>query len=658
MGRNLRVLLRRALAWCFHRLKPRTDPQATIGDLRAQLRILERLIPERQDRDHFSAFMEFAGEWIEARLMSGAGPWLATEGPRQAQEALTRIGSRALGLKESEALTAQGAFGDIELALQNVEWRREINLSWLEFSRWGIQQIILISRLYYVKNPLIQRAIELLASYIFARGVEVTSDDPDANDTLVEFFERNKVVLGPTALASLDKRLSTDGQVFFTFFADKVNTGLVTIRTIDATEIQQVVTNPEDTDEPWFYERMWTQKEFDESTGAVTTSQQRCWYPALYYEPDQQPEKIGGYDVMWKSPVYHFKGGVGVSKWHFDVPRTYAALTWARTSTKWLEWCATVAQAHAQIAWEITTKGGQQALEGIKQQLQTNVSTAGQLWDTNPTAVTGSIVGYGPGTKMTALQTRGAGGDPAEVKEYRNMVGQCYGIPPTWLGDLETANLATATTLDRPTETGFISKQENWRSVLLVIATYVLKVSKGAASGRLREAMATKKVTSIEKVQIHEAARRMNSAGRMVYEKKQEKPDPGKILVRVTFPAIREGDIPALVKAVAEAMTLDNKGGQIVGIDEKTGVRVLLELLSSVAGIEDPEEILDSMFPENEYDPDRTKEPVAPPILKAQPDPGGAPQLPGGKDQPPPTKTQEAIARLIEAGRKLKRRVA
>src|SRR6266481_4973980 len=212
----LRNFLRRLLASAFRKLKPAPDPRATIGDLQAKIRLLERLIPEQRERDNFAAFMEFSQEWIEARLMSGSGPWLATDGPRLAQEALTRIGGRALGLREAGPITAQGAFGDIELALQNVEWRREINLSWLEFSRWGIQQIILISRLYYVKNPLIQRAIELLASYIFARGVEVTSDDPAANDTLIEFFDRNKVVLGPTALAALDKRLSTDGQVFFT----------------------------------------------------------------------------------------------------------------------------------------------------------------------------------------------------------------------------------------------------------------------------------------------------------------------------------------------------------------------------------------------------------------------------------------------------------
>ena len=58
-----------------------------------------------------------------------------------------------------------------------------------------------------------------------------------------------------------------------------------------------------------------------------------------------------------------------------------------------------------------------------------------------------------------------------------------------------------------------------------------------------------------------------------------KKANPDDIQVKVIFPAIREGDMPANVKAIAEAMTLDNKGGQVVGIDEKVGVGLLAQEL-------------------------------------------------------------------------------
>src|SRR5262249_8701709 len=145
----------------------------------------------------------------------------------------------------------------------------------------------------------------------------------------------------------------------------------------------------------------------------------------------------------------------------------------------------------------------------------------------------------------------------------------------------------TALALDRPTELGFIEKQERWREVLIRIVTYALKVSLGAASGKLREARADRKVVSIT-----EARRTLRPDGRLVYVAEAAKDDA--LEVKCTFPAIREGDLPALVKAIAEAMTLDNKGGQIVGIDEKTGVRLLLEQL----GVEDAQEIVEKMYPE------------------------------------------------------------
>jgi hypothetical protein len=83
--------------------------------------------------------------------------------------------------------------------------------------------------------------------------------------------------------------------------------------------------------------------------------------------------------------------------------------------------------------------------------------------------------------------------------------------------------------------------------------------------------------------------------------------------VRVTFPPILEGDIPSEVKAVVEAMTLGTQS--VIGIDERTGVRELLRLI----GVDDPEAVIEAMYPEASYDPDRTLEP----------EPSGEPPEPG-----------------------------
>jgi len=620
------------LIWCVNRLKPQTDPQATISDLRAENRLLLKLLPEQQERDRFGDYMDFAAEWIEARLMSGPGPWRQAIGPREAQQALGRIRDRALGLKESVPLIGQGAFGDIELALQNVEWRREVNMSWLEFSRWGIQQIILISRLYYVKNPIIRRLIDVAAAYVFARGVEVTSSDMDANEVLKEFFARNRKTLGRIALAKHERRKYYDGNLFFALFADTVDKGLVECRLIDATEIQDIECDPEDAEKPWFYKRCWTAKVFNTVTGAKSTEPIERYYPALGYDPDEKPAEINGIEVMWDCHIHHRKSGE-VAQWTFGCPMVYPALDWARAARRFLEACLTVRQALAQIAMTLTTKGGQQALEGAKQQLQTNVSVGSSLWDTNPPTVAGGTFASGPGTKLEAFNTKGAGGDPEEVRQYKLMCCMVVGVPETFLSDMNTSNLATATSLDRPTELNFIEKQEAWREDLLIIAEYVLGVSGKAASGKLREAK-----RNIESIQIREASRKQKPNGQWVYEATPDKSTD--IEIRVNFPNIVEGDVALLVKSTVEAMTLGNLSGTVVGIDERAGVRLLYDQL----GVENGDELIEEAYPEATYEADRTIEPPAP-----EPVPIATPAGPAV------AATKKAIERLIEESKRLLR---
>lgn len=604
---NLRSTVQRLFIQAARGLQPKPDPQAT------RIITAPATAEAEQAARHRAAYVERSMELIEARTMAGSGPWLVAE----ARGAMDKPGR----FKESNPIVSAGAYGDIELALSNVEWRREVNLSWIEFSRWGMQQIILIARLYYMKNPIIRRLIDVCAAYVFARGVDVSSPNPRAQEVLKAFFEANKAVLGQLALVDLERRKDYDGNLFFVFFTDRLAKGSVKVRTIDATEIMDVICNPDDTDEPWYYRRVWVQRNFDPASGQISTDQMECWYPALNFRPLARPEQLNGLDVRWDSPVFHRKCGA-VSKWHFGAPRIYPALDWSKSAKEFLENCATVQKSLAQISRTIESKGGQQALEGIKQQLQTNVNAqpGNSLWDTNPTPVSASIFASGPGTKIEAFQTRGAGADPEEVRQFKLMCCMVKGVPETFLGDVSTGNLATATSLDRPTETMFLELQEAWIEDLGTFAKFVLESSLGASGGRLREAFAGQ---PIEGVEVRPMRREKNLAGKWRYFPLAEAENPGgKIVeVRVEFPAIREGDIPELVKATVMAMTLDNKGGQVVGIDAKEGVRHLGDLL----GIAANDEIIEEMYPDSEYERERSKIDLPAPIPKLLDQPGGAP---------------------------------
>ncbi len=590
----------------------------------------------RQDAKR-EEYMEHVSELAEAVQMCGSGPWKI--GP-QALEESNRIIAAATsepGTKLREA-NVIGAFGDLELALQNVEWRREVQFSWLQFTRWGIQQIILISRLYYIKNPLIRRLINISSFYVFGRGVEVSSPDEAANEVLKEFFERNKKQFGVTGLIEAEKRNFYDGNLFWCFFPDK-NTGRTTARTIDATEIQDIVCDPEDADTPQYYQRVWSQRSFDTVKGASAVDTKTAWYPALNYDPPNPPQTIGGAQVMWDSPVLHRKSGY-VAKWNFGCPQIYPALEWAKSATKYLNNCATKAAALSQFAFNLTTKGGQQALEAQKQQLQTQAGPQSQIWDTNPPAVAGSIFGSGPGTTLSPMVTRGAGDDPEEVRQYKLMCCIVVGVPETFLADVSTGNLATATTLDRPTELCFLEKQESWREDLQTIAQYVLKVSGSAPSGRLKEAHKGAVVIREARGKLKKLDGKWLEAGAAVAD--------DTVIVSVNFPAIREGDIPQLVDATVRSMTLGNAQGQVVGIDEKAGVRRLYDL----QGIENGDELTEEQYPEATYEPER--EVALPPAPAPAPGRGGLP--PNGSppvappNPPKPTEAKRGFTRNSPRG--------
>ncbi len=599
-------------------------------EMQGMTKVVRELLDQHVSRDTPEAIrrreqMEMAGELLEASMMGGSGPWL---GPMQFAEAGTSTGLRKAGesgiAMRENFIGSQGANGLFELEMANWEWRRDINLGWLEFSRWGIQQIILISRLYYIKNPIIRRLIDVCAIYVFGRGVEISSPDPDANDQLKRFLARNQKTLGQAALTDLERRKDYDGNLFFVCFPDAKNTGEMDVRTIDAVEMQDIVTDPEDVDAERFFHRKWTQRVFNEATGAYATESKEAWYPALGYEPESKPDAINSHPVMWDSPVYHRKCGTA-GKWTFGCPRIYPALDWAKAARKFLEHCASVKAALAQIAMTLTTKGGQQAMAGMKQQLETTVGTGNSNWyDQNPTANTGSTWISGPGTQLAAFKSSGEGGDPEEVRRYMLMACMVKGVPETFLADVSTGNLATATTLDRPTELAMQSFQEEWREDLVVLATAALNTSVKAPGGKLREALLKRKAEAV--VDIREAARVLSKEGWRYVE---ADPKPGVIEVKVTFPAIREGDIPELSAALATAFATGT-------VDPKAAALKFCEYFD----IENAQEIVEAMYPEGSYDPDKTKEP----------DPAADPNNPNTKN-----KIAEALERLHEA---LKRRAA
>lgn len=524
----------------------------TVDRLTSDIQIYRERLSDEQ-----SSLVRQAAEMAEACSMAGAGPWRPTMSESGRLSEAVRLREGANGLAE------------LELALEDRGWKRQLAISQMEFSRYGIQQIILISRLYFIKNPLVRRGVQVSSHYVFGRGLEVGSDDATANKVLHAFFTdpRNVCEIGHRALVEKEEALHTDGNLFFALFSSP-DDGATVIRTIDATEIQEIISNPDDSAEPWYYRRTWMRQIFDDATGNTNPVQSELWYVALGHETKLR--KIRDIDVAVDPvtkrpiPVLHHKVG-GLPKWQFGCPLVYSWIDWARAYKQFLENWATIQQALARFAWQVETQGGQPAIAAFKQTLATTLGNDGQSVEINPPPTVGSAFISGPGNKMTPVKTAGTQTNPEAGRRIMLMVAAAAGLPETFFGDASTGSLATAQSLDRPTELKFLEAQERWRGLLQCIGQYVLEQSARAPQGRLKEA------------------------------KKEAEP----ITVEVTFPAVLEHDITQRVAAITNAMTLS--GFETSGIDEKVGVGLLLKEL----GVEDPDTVLEEMYPEADYNANR-----------------------------------------------------
>lgn len=446
----------------------------------------------------------------------------------------------------------QERLAELELALEDYDWARLSFETEREFSREGLRRIIALSRLMYLKNPLVNRGVNVQVNYVWAQSVNIQAADETVNEVVQAFWddEYNQAELtSHQARVLKEVSLQVDGNLFFVFFTNVAN-GTVRVRTIPVDEIADIITNPEDRREVWFYKRVWTQSRYNLETEAYDTETRTVYYPDWRYVPRSRPANVGRAEIAWDTPVFHVKVG-GLADMRFGVPETYQALDWARAYKAFLEDWATIVRAYSRFAFNLTTKGGARGIAAAKTKLGTTLGT--DRVENNPPPVMGSVFIGGEGTKLEPIRTAGATTKAEDGRRLLLMVCAAFGIPESFMGDVSVGTLATAKSLDRPTELKFRERQQLWADVLQDILQFV--IDQKIKAGQLPK-----------DVDRH---------------------------IDIQFPDILERDVEARVRAIVSAATLDGK--QPVGtLNDRTLIRLLLQAL----GAEQIDELLDQIAPE------------------------------------------------------------
>lgn len=505
-----------------------------------------------------------ARRWVGEQF---AGPEiaLAQESARQSDASLSLLEER---------------LAELELSLEDGGWIKLLAGADREFSREGLRKIHAVARVYWLKNPLIKQGVAIQTRYVFGQGVSIQARHPEAHKVVKAFLDdkgNQKVLTSHQARMIKETELQVFSNLFFVFFPN-ISTGKVKVRTIPEAEIDDIVCNPNDAAEPWYYKRVWTRVVWDPNSGRKLHTQEEAYYPDWNYKPDGgHPASIGGITVHRESPVYHVSVN-RLSDMKFGVSEIYASQAWAKAYVDFLGDWATIVKAHSKFAWNLTTKGGTRGVQAAKTRLGTTMSSGGGA-ETNPPPAPGSTFVSTEGVKLEAVKTAGATTSADDGRRMGLMAGAGLGISEHYFGDPSTGNLATATSMERPMELMFIDRQKLWGSVFEAILTYVIEWSIRAPSGKL--AKLGGQVTVDE-----------DGEEAFVMPDDEETGEPIDLGVDVKFPPILEKDVLQTVQAYVTAATLDGKTP--AGIDLKNITRMLLQVL----GEPNVDELVDELFPE------------------------------------------------------------
>lgn len=380
-------------------------------------------------------------------------------------------------------------------------------------------------------SPIILAGVNVLELFTFAQGYNIRVADENLNDYLQAFISdrRNQMELfGSRAIMEAQGSLQTNGNLFLWFHPLKDS---VQVRVIDSLEIVDIVCNPNDKTDCWFYLRSTTK-------GTIA-------YPSIFFNPvdsqsngmtvtkngqvtRQMAEKLLGKsatvakDVRWETPIYHTKVNP-VGKW--GICSYLAALSWAKAYEQFLEHRLTLYSAYAIFA--IIIKEQAKRLPKVRAEL--NKVGGGQ------SPVKGSIATTSLDGSLESLKTKDATTPPSEGVQFLEMVMMTFGFPPHLFGKEEPGGLG-----EKGRNKSFIlritAEQEGWADDLTAISEYDLL--EGVRSGTLKEFGTIERRGNTEFVVWKEG---VDST------------------ITVTYPPLVEDDVSSRLKDIVSVTTLDGK---------------------------------------------------------------------------------------------------
>jgi len=457
---------------------------------------------------------------------------------------------------------------DLQRQLYEPGWVNYVAAAEQEFSPEGLRQMRMICRLFTLKNPLLKRGAALRSAYVWGQGVEITArangkqqGEQDVQAVVAAFLNdpgNQRVLTSAQAQNELEHTLFHDGEKFLALFTNP-RTGYVQVRSLPADEIYEVLNNPEDNSEPWFYRRRWTQVT-PMADGSQVTEVRDELYPAIDYRPATRRGTYAGIKVRWDAPVYH-EAVNKPAEWDRGVPDAYAAIDWAHAYKVFLEDWATLMKSLSKFAWKLTSKGSAraQARQALAAAAPLDPGSRRAL-DVGGTAVTPMDA------VLEAIPKTGATIDAESGRPMAAMVAAALSLSVVaLLGDPgTTGNRATAETLDKPTELVMGQRRQLHTAMLLRILSYMITEAVRAPQGPLKGTITRDPYTSLETVTLD---------------------GDTSTQIDIDWPDLTDTDVGVIVKAIVDASSTNTVPPELI-----------LRMVLIALGVKDVDELVEQML--------------------------------------------------------------
>lgn len=463
----------------------------------------------------------------------------------------------------------QERIAELELALDDAGYERigDSNFD-KQFTKASIDKIAAMARVYWLKNPLVKRAVATQANYVFGQGVDVVAADEDVQTVVDAFMEDSKnraELTGEQAMLTKETELQVTSNLFFTFFTDPLN-GATRVRTIPLREITRIIYNPDDSKEPWYYYRQWQQPK---EPGSQKYEMHQAMYPDINYMPKGGlPKHFNGIEVMALNPVYHVKTNC-LSDMEYGVSEIYAAIDWAKAYKDFLEDWYTIVKSLSKFAWKATSKSGATGMAQAKQVLEGAINGGSNPMNSDLPGQAAQVWMSSDNFDLAPMPKSGATVAVDDGRRALLMVCAATGIYEHYFGDPSTGNLATAKAMEQPMLLMFQERQELWTDVFNTILGYVINQSALKPGGKLRGVMS------------------FNDYG----ESYVDMGDTDRS-VDVKFPPILQEDVNERIDAIVKSVTLSGQTPANT-IDLKTATTQMLTALG------EDTDIVDKLFPDD-----------------------------------------------------------